>query len=202
VSTVHGSPSHLVVWPTRAGQSRVLADGGLVDQRSVSWMPDGQRILFTANQSGRPPRLYVQDVGGNGAPRPASDEGLQLPPFAKPVSADGSTVAAVDTPGRVVLQPLDGGTARPVEGLQLGDVPIRWTQDGRGLFVFRFGEVPARVHRFDLASHARELVTELIPADPAGVGQIIAIHVTADGRSCAYSYKQNLADLFLVGGLR
>jgi hypothetical protein len=51
-------------------------------------------------------------------------------------------------------------------------------------------------------SRTRELVTELTPADPAGVGQIISVQVTADGRSCAYSYKQNLADLFLVSGLR
>jgi hypothetical protein len=141
-------------------------------------------------------------VEGNGEPRPASPEGVQVSLFAKPVAPDGRTVAAVDNRGRVVLQPLDGAAAREVDGLEPGDVPLRWTRDGRGLYVFRFGEVPGRVHRFDLDTRARELLTELMPADPAGVGQIIAVQVTADGRSCAYSYKQNLADLFLVSGLR
>jgi eukaryotic-like serine/threonine-protein kinase len=202
VSTVHGTPSHLVVWPTGAGHSRVLPDGGLVDQQSASWTPDGRQVVFMASGAGRPPRLYVQDVEGNGEPRPASPEGVQVSLFAKPVAPDGRTVAAVDNRGRVVLQPLDGAAAREVDGLEPGDVPLRWTRDGRGLYVFRFGEVPGRVHRFDLDTRARELLTELMPADPAGVGQIIAVQVTADGRSCAYSYKQNLADLFLVSGLR
>jgi Tol biopolymer transport system component len=202
VSTVHGSPSHLVVWPTGAGQSRVLADGGLVDQQSVSWTPDGRHIVFMATSPGRPPRLYLQDVAGNGPPKPVSPEGVQVPLFAKSVAPDGRTVAAVDARGRVVLQPLDGGAAQEVSGLEPGDMPLRWTPEGRGLFVFKFGELPGRIHRFDLDTQTRELVTELMPADPAGVGQIIAVQVTADGKSCAYSYKQNLADLFLVSGLR
>jgi Tol biopolymer transport system component len=168
----------------------------------VSFLPDGRHIIFNASQKGRPPRLYLQDVDANGAPRPASEEGVQIPLFAKPVAPDGRAVAAVDSQGRAVLQPLDGGAARAVEGLDKGDVPIRWSRDGRGLYVFRFGEVPGRVYHFDLATRARQLVTELLPADPAGVGQLIAVHVTPDGSSCAYSYKQNLADLFLVGGLR
>jgi Tol biopolymer transport system component len=202
VSTVHGSPSHLVIWPTGAGSSRVLPDNGLLDQQSVSWTPDGLHLIFMASQAGRPPRLYMQDAAGNGTPRPVSPEGYQVPLFAKPLSPDGRTLAAVDTSGRVMLQPVDGGPAREAPGHQPGDVPIRWTRDARALYVFRFGEMPARLQRLDLATGARELVTDLVPADPAGVGQIISAQVTSDGRSCAYSYKQNLADLFLVGGLR
>ncbi|HET8646973.1 MAG TPA: hypothetical protein VFO85_15870, partial [Vicinamibacteria bacterium] len=201
VSTVHGSPSHLVVWPTGAGQARVLPDGGLGDQQSVSWTPDGGQLVFMGSRAGAAPRLYVQDAWGRSEPRPASPEGYHVPLFGKPVAPDGQALAAVDARGQVAILPLDGGAAREVSGLKPGDVPLRWA-GATSLYVFRFGELPGRVHRFDLASGQRELVTELMPADPAGVGQIIAVQVAADGRSCAYSYKQNLADLFLVSGVR
>jgi hypothetical protein len=202
VSTVHGAPSHVVVWPTGPGSSRVLPDGGLIDQQSVSWMPDGRSLVFMATSPGRPPRLYIQDAGGASDPRPVSAEGIQIPLFAKPVSPDGQTLAGVDAQGRVVLQRMQDGSGREVAGLERGDVPLRWTADGRGLYVFRFGEMPGRVHRFSLETAARELVAQLMPADPAGVGQMIAVQITPDGRNCAYSYKQNLADLFLVSGVR
>jgi hypothetical protein len=202
VSTVHGSPSRIVVWPIGAGQSRVLPDGGLLDQQSVSWSADGRHMVFMASQAGEAPRLYRQDAEGHGAPTPVSPVGFQVPLFGKPLSPDGTAAAAVDATGRIKLQPLDGGPAREAPGVEPGDVPLRWTSDGQGLFVFRFGELPGRLYRVDLASGARTLVTELMPTDPAGVGQIISVQVTGDGRNCAYSYKQNLADLFLVGGLR
>jgi Tol biopolymer transport system component len=202
VSTVHGQPSHVIVWPTGPGPSRVLPDGGLIDQQGVSWMPDGRRLAFMATRSGQLPRVYVQEADGSGQPQAVSAEGIQIPLFAKSVSPDGRVVAAVNAESRIVLQPLDGGDSREVEGLERGDVPLRWSPDGRGLYVFRFGELPGRVHRFDLETRTRELIAELMPDDPAGVGQIISVQVTPDGRACAYSYKQNLADLFLVSGIR
>jgi dipeptidyl aminopeptidase/acylaminoacyl peptidase len=201
LSVVDGSLPHLVVWPAGAGESRSLPVAVHVDEQSVNWMPDGRRILFAGREGEEGPRLYVQEVDG-GAARPVSARGLRIPLFAKPVSPDGRTVAAVDEHDRPVVQDLDGGDARPLEGLDPGDLPIRWAADGGSLYVHRFGEFPGRVFRFDLAARRKALLTELVPADAAGVAQIITVQVTADGRACAFSYKQNLSDLYLVGGLR
>ncbi len=201
LSVVDGSLPHLVLWPAGAGESRSLKLSVHVDEQSVNWMPDGRRILFAGRQGGDDSRLYLQELEGGDA-RPASPPGLRIPLFAKPISPDGRSVAAVDAQGRPVVQDLNGAEPRPVAGLESGDLPIRWAADGASLYVHRIGELPGRIFRLDLATGRKTPLTELLPADAAGVGQIITVQVTADGRACAYSYKQNLSDLYLVGGLR
>ncbi len=82
------------------------------------------------------------------------------------------------------------------------DVPIRWTADGRGLYLQRGPGVPARVDLLDVASGKRRPWKELTPPDPAGVLAIGPILLSADGQSYAYSYRRMIDDLFLVEGLR
>ena len=43
---------------------------------------------------------------------------------------------------------------------------------------------------------------EIMPQDRAGVDNLSRVCVTPDGRSYAYSYPQQLYELFLVEGLR
>lgn len=43
---------------------------------------------------------------------------------------------------------------------------------------------------------------DLLPADPAGVESLESILITPDGRSYAYSYQNNLSDIYLIDGLR
>jgi Tol biopolymer transport system component len=201
LSVMITSPPHLMVWPMRAGQPRRVENLGMSDVQSVSWLPDGQRVLFLGTRSAEGARLYVADLSG-GTPAAISGDGLRVPYYAKPVSPDGALVAVVDEEGRILLQPVAGGEPRVVEGLTPGEVPIRWSADGKALFVFRFGEIPGRLFRFDLGRGQKDLVAEMLPADPAGVGQIVTVQVTPDGRSCAYSYKQILSELYLVSGLK
>jgi hypothetical protein len=40
-----------------------------------------------------------------------------------------------------------------------------------------------------------------MPADSAGVVEIVSVVLTADGSNYAYSYHRILSDLFLVDGL-
>jgi Tol biopolymer transport system component len=201
LSVILTSPPHLTVWPMPAGQPKRVEDLGVTDLQSVNWLPDGQRILFSATRGTDRARLYVTDLAGH-PPQPISGEGLRVPYYAKPVSPDGTLVAALDDDGRVLLQPVAGGDPRVLEGLLPGEVPVRWSADGKALFVFRFGELPGRLFRFNLEDHRKDLLAEMLPADPAGVGQIITVQVAPDGRSCAYSYKQILSELYLVGNLR
>ena len=41
---------------------------------------------------------------------------------------------------------------------------------------------------------------ELTPSDPAGVASIGQVRLTPDGKSCVYSFKRTLSELYLVEG--
>jgi hypothetical protein len=85
-----------------------------------------------------------------------------------------------------------------VSGLDLGEVPINWTADGHSLFIYRLGEIPAKVYRMDLATGHKQFWKQLLPPDLSGVTEITQILITPDGRSYVYEYARTLSDLYLV----
>jgi hypothetical protein len=64
------------------------------------------------------------------------------------------------------------------------------------------GTLPGRIFRVNWKTGHRELWREIKPADSAGVGDISGVRLTADGKSYAYSYVQELSELHLVEGLK
>jgi hypothetical protein len=166
-------PGQLALLPTGAGELKLLKLEGLTPvQRwfgGSAWFPDDARVLFTAE--GRDLRKgcsYVLQLEG-GISRAGTPDGV----FATAVSPDGRLVAGND--GK--LYPVEGGDPRPIPGFAEGDVPIRWSADGRHFYTFHQGDwgievLPAPVHRVDLLTGRRELVRELAPTDRAGVRRI------------------------------
>lgn len=144
-------------------------------------------------------RLYIQDFKG-GKPRAITPEGVNA--YALAISPDSELVAAVGPDQKGYLYPVGGGEARPIPGLATGEEPIEWTADGHSLYIYRPGELPAKVYRLDLATGERTLWRQLMPSDPAGVERIGPIRITADGKTYVYGYHRNLADLYLVEGLK
>jgi eukaryotic-like serine/threonine-protein kinase len=189
----------LTLLPTGAGQPRKLPSGGLTYQ-TAAFFPDGRRVLSVGSEPSRGTRLWVQDVDGS-KPKPITPEGVTFT-STKPISPDGKTIAALGPDRRVMLYPSEPGEPRPVSGLQNGEVPIRWTADGRAIWVFRTNEVPAKIYRLDVTTGERSLWKELTPPDPAGVLLIGPILMTPDGKSYVYSYRRTLDELFLVEGLK
>jgi Tol biopolymer transport system component len=145
-------------------------------------------------------RVYVQDLAG-GAPRAVTAEGFGA--FRRTLSPDGRFIITYEharPEAPFALQPLDGGEASPVRGLEPGDEPIRWSADGRGLFV-RTGSLPARVFRLDVASGRRTLLKEIAPDDPTGVPAVATVLPTPDGAAWAYHYMRLLSELYVVEAL-
>jgi eukaryotic-like serine/threonine-protein kinase len=201
-AVVLSSPPSIVLLPTGVGESRTLDRGNLVDYQAVTWFPDGRRVLLAGNEAGRRVRLWVQDIW-EGKPTPVSAEGLRIAFSSRPISPDGNLVAAVDESERVGLHGVDGREDfRPLEGLEAGDVPIRWSADGRSFYVFRKGEQPAIVYRFHLADRRKERSAVLAPSDLAGMRPPTTVQTTPDGSLFLYTYSQTLSDLFLVSNLR
>ena len=78
---------------------------------------------------------------------------------------------------------------------------VRWTVDGRGLYVRGFA-VPTRVDILDVATGRRTFWKELAPGDRAGVLWMNPLQITGDGRYYVYSYTRFTDDLYLVEGLK
>ncbi len=195
--TMIQSPPQLRLLPTGPGDVKDLTQPGLTYQYGAQFLPDGRRIVFRASESGHGARYYVQDLE-RGKPRPFSPEGVGGPMVVTP---DGRFVSGTGADGLFVLYAVDGGSARPLEGLEPGDVPIQWSSDRRTLYV-RNGALPAKLYRIDTSSNKREFWQELIPSDPAGILAIRTIRMTADGASCFYGYTRHLSDLYLVEGVK
>ncbi|MDQ2971108.1 MAG: lactonase family protein, partial [Acidobacteriota bacterium] len=193
-------PPRLMLIPIGTGSSRALPLGNLVAQRA-DWFPDGKRFVVAASAPGKGVRLWAGDLSG-GPLRPLTPEGMPLSHYEGfPVSSDGRSLAAVAPDGRLSIYSTTGGQGRVIPDLPPGEVPIRWTEDGR-LLAYVLGEVPARILCVDPSTGAQEPWRTLAPADPAGILGFPAVQVSRDGKAYAYSYARFLSDLYLVDGLR
>ena len=163
-------------------------------------MPDGKHFVFSGNEPGKGVRLYIQSVNG-GNPTPISPEGAHATAFYP--SRDGREVLGLGPDQRAYLYPI-GGNEKPmlVSGLQPGEQPINFTADGRSIYVYRPGEIPAKVSILEIATGKRIPWKQLMPSDPAGVETIGPVLITPDGKACVYGYHRTLSDLYLVEGLK
>ena len=163
------------------GETRRLPRGDLETYQSAGWFPDGKSVLVVGNEAGKASRCYAQDVSG-GPPRPVTPEATTN----GMVSPDGLQIL-YSKPGGTYLHPArrgwnSSGRARA----DPDDQVIRWSADGRSVYVYRPSNVPFRLERLDLASGRRELVREVAPADRTGVLYSIGAALTDDTKSYAY----------------
>jgi hypothetical protein len=197
LSNIAGPPAQLVLYPTGAGEKRVLEPGLIQDYESAQFFPDGKRILACGSEPGHLTRCYVQDVAG-GAPRPVTPEATR----GGVVSPDGQLVLAQSADGKYALYPLAGGSPRMVPGMTPQDVVIRWNEDGRSVWVFHTTQIPARVEEVALSTGRRTLIREIAPADRAGVVRIMNVASASRGKSLAYSYEKDLSTLTVIEGVK
>ena len=203
------SPTHLALLPTGAGDAKPLPRGTLVQIQGGAFFPDGKRILVAGSEDGKATRLWIQDLAG-GAPKAFSPEGVGIsgigPGGGGAISPDGSTVAAASDRGPE-LYLVGSGEPRAIKGVEPTDQPLRFSGDGRFLYVraiprgtgFR---LPARVFRIDLAKGTRELWKELTPAGASNLGGITALVIAPDAGAYAYTYGEPTTTLYEVRGIK
>jgi Tol biopolymer transport system component len=192
------SPSQFKLLPTGAGEPRDLTKDN-INHSWAHWFPDGKRILFTADEPNKGVRFYIYDTG-TGKSEVISAEGVNGTSFA--ISPDSQQIAAIGPDKKGYLYPTASGEPRLLPGLNPGEQPITFSTDGRGLYIYQPGELPARVYLLDVQTGQRTLWKELMPYDPAGVENIGPILMTPDAKTCVFGYHRMLADLYLVEGLK
>jgi Tol biopolymer transport system component len=189
----------LTLYPTGAGEKRILPIGDLETQGGAVFSRDGKALIFTANEPGHGSRVFVIDLVG-GKPRALTPEGYRA--FTRGVSPDGTGVLVIGPDRKRYLYRLAGGEPADVASLSEEDTVSGWGTDGNHLYVYRRRDIPGRLYRLDLSTGNRELVREFMPADGAGIVDIAPIMVTPDGKSYVYGFQRTLSDLYLVDGLK
>ena len=192
------SPAQFRLLPTGAGETQTLTNDS-INHQWARWFPDGKRFVFAGNETGHGVRLYTQDLS-QGKPKAISPEGVDAQAFA--VSPDGQAVVGIGPDQKGYLFSPAGGDPRIVSGMEAGDIPITWSQDAHSIYLFRTGEVPAKVYRLELATGKRTVWKQIAPLDPTGVSTIGPILMTPDGKTYVYGFHRTLGDLYLVEGLK
>jgi eukaryotic-like serine/threonine-protein kinase len=192
------SPEQLRLLPTGAGETQSLTSDS-INHQWVRWFPDGKRYVFSGNEAGHGVRLYTQDLAG-GKPKPISPDGVDAQSFA--VSPDGQLVVGVGPDQKGYLFSPSGADPKLVNGMEEGDIPISWSQDGHSIYLYRSGEVPAKVYRLELATGKKAVWKQIAPLDPTGVSTIGPILMTPDGKTYVYGFHRTVGDLYLVEGLK
>ncbi len=198
VAVTQDSPTQLKLLTTGAGEPKELTKDN-VNHAFAHWFPDGKRVLFSGNEPGKGVRLYVYDMA-SGKSQAITPEGVNGTRFV--ISPDSQWVAGIGPDQKGYLYSVTGGEPRLINGLNPGEQPITFSSDGRSLYIYQPGELPARVDRLDMQTGQRVRWKQLMPSDPAGVENIGPILLTPDAKNCVYGYHRMLADLYLVEGLK
>jgi Tol biopolymer transport system component len=194
LAIVPTTPQQLRLYPTGPGQPRTLERGNLESYETAVWFQDGTAILACGNEPGHARRCYTQEIAG-GHPRPVTPEGTSV---GRP-SPDGKIVLAVAS-GKTFLFPVAGGAPRPLPEVASEDQVLRWSPDGRSLWLRRSRSLPIRIDRLDLETLHSELLVEIAPRDPAGLLVVRRVSLADDPGSYVYDSLQYLSHLFVVEG--
>jgi len=193
------TPPQIELLPTGPGEARRWVNSNIENYSGMGWAPDSQHILFSGNEHGHRSRFYEQDTKG-GATRQITSEGfasnLQLS-----VSPDGREFAAFDqqTSAWDVCQVEDGKCA-PLNGSEGSDKPLRWSADGKYIYVGVQYPEPG-LWRIEPATGHRQLWKRVVPTDPVGAYAVYPLSITPDGKSFATQYVRSLDQLYLVEGM-
>src|SRR5579859_989484 len=189
-----GERSSLMLLPTGPGETQFPKIEG-IHFDGVEWFPDNKRILFTGNEVGRPTRTWMYDLEGKRA-TPLTPEGTR----GTRVSPDGNWFVTVD-PHKLLLSPVAGGDSKPAIDLQPGESVVRWSGDGRYLFLQQREPTSIKITRLEIASRHKEPWLVVKVPEP-GANFFGPLALSADGKACAVTFQRDLANLFLVRGLK
>jgi len=186
--------SSLMLLPTGPGESQFPKIEGMHFD-GVEWFPDNKRILFTGNETGHATRTWVYDPETN-KPTPVTPEGTR----GMRVSPDGKWFITVD-PHKLLMTPVGGGPSKILMDLAPGESVVRWSGDGRYLFLQQRESASIKISRLEIASHRKEPWLVVKVPEP-GATFFGPLALSADGKACATTFQRDLANLFLVRGLK
>ncbi|GEM_PF-489040 len=189
-------PRQFILYPTGAGEAKVLIPDATSYLERCDWFPDSKRVLLRTIDADRKMRNYICDI----------DTGdlklvLQGERVGAMITPDGKSFLSRGQAQKTMLYPLEGGEPRPINGLEEADIPLQWSNDGKAMFVVQ-GDAPVKIYRLDVATGKREIVKEIVLPNLPGILHQDSLLLAAEGKAYAYGYSNFLSNLFLIEKLR
>lgn len=199
VSVVPSTPPQLRLYPVGTGETRRL-DFGAFEALSDAhvWGSNADSVLACGRMSGHVPRCYLHTTSA-ATWRPVSDDGAD---HGRP-SPDGQLVFTTSPDGSNRMYDLRTGAGRPVPGLRASDQVVRWSPDGKSLWVWQPQTLPVAVDRVDIAGGQRTGLMTFVPSTSGqGMTRIVDLSLADDPRVYSYGTIVQTSQLFVVEGAR
>ncbi|MFI5181270.1 MAG: protein kinase [Thermoanaerobaculia bacterium] len=195
-------PQKGILFPTGPGQPRVLEIPGLTAVFGGYLLASGKQALVEGREPEQTPKTYVVDLD-------TGRHHLLHDIFGVP-SIDGTQFAFRDQDENLAVRPITGGAPRILGKLEKKEGPIRWSLDGKSIYLWRDADseegaptMGAAIDRWDLATGTRAPWKRLGLGSSAGALGLMNVAIAPEADAYAYSYGiQQASDLFVVKGLR
>jgi hypothetical protein len=187
----------LQILPVGAGEKRILHWEG-VQPIWAEWYTDGEHIqLIASSPPGHPTGIYVTDVRGT-PPKLILEGGSER----AGVSPDGAWVFWRHN-GKRLLQSTTGPESKEMPALPEKQRPIAWGTDGSQIFTQENETYGVNLGRLDLKTGKVEPWQTIKPKDQVGLRVMYnPVAITPDGKWMAYTYGNELDQLYVSDGLK
>ncbi len=197
------TPAKLMLYPTGPGSARRIDSGqfqtlDLGTSGDVRVAGRDTIVFFCGTEPQRSERCYVDSLS-HAAPIPVTPPGTSQ----AIISPDGRRVLA-RVGDSVAIYPLDGGAPRRALGVRPGDVLIRWSPEGREVWVWtnRSSASSLDFARVDAVTGARATLLSVVPRELGGVRGFDRPTLADDPHVYAYNQFLYTSRLYTVDGLR
>jgi eukaryotic-like serine/threonine-protein kinase len=152
--------------------------------------PDGERILFWANEGRQGPGSYITDRSG-ATPKFVSKDGWRWPV----VSPDGRSMIVVRE-GNPELLTIGESTPKAIPGVEADDSVSAWSEDPRHVYTQTASTAGLRIDRLDLDTGKREVWQVWKAKDPVGLMPwSTPAAITPDGSRMVFTQRKQLSTL-------
>jgi serine/threonine protein kinase len=197
LSIVPTIPPQLMLYPVGPGKTRRLDSGELTSYTDALLFPGDSTVLVCGTKPDHAARCYVRSLAA-ATLRAVTPEGTQ--PGAS-IAPDGRRILARTDSGYFYFA-LDGSAPVPVPSLSAKDEVVRWSPDGRSLWITEDANIPLVVKQLDLATGRRQPLMSIQPATRAGVVSLSGLTLADDPRTYTYSAVEYVNRLFVVSGMK
>lgn len=184
--------SDIILVPTGTGTVKTFKASDKTELTAHGFFPDNKHLLMSSRTGAGLPEFYSMDFSGNKhrLPIEALDDVVLISP-------DGDSIL-LSRDQALQIYSLSTGKSKPFNGIDSNERPLRWSQDGKWIFVRNISGTPVKVFKVEVSSGKRSLFKEITVSDPAGFVAFTSIVISDDEQAFAYSYRRGLSTLFLI----